>query len=54
MRRSFWLLQQILKFVQAPFEPILLAYPTLEFDGPKLGVGYLIGHCSSLARHASL
>src|SRR5215217_415254 len=41
---SFCLLQQILKFVQAPFELVLLAYPTLQFDGPKLGVGYLIGH----------
>src|SRR5919107_80428 len=51
---SFCLLQQILKFVQAPFELVLLAYPTLQFDGPKLGVGYLIGHGGSLARHASL
>jgi hypothetical protein len=54
MGPTLGLLQQILKLVQVPFKLVLLAYPTFEFDGPKLGVGYLIGHGSSLARHASL
>src|SRR5215212_8437993 len=50
MRRSFCLLQQILKFVQALLQLVLLAYPTLQFDGPKLGVGYLARYrgCRSL------
>jgi hypothetical protein len=53
-RSSFRILQQIVQFVQASFELVLLVYPTLQFDGPKLGVGYLIGHGGGLARHASL
>src|SRR5215217_2727064 len=51
---SFCSLQQIPKLVQALLQLVLLVYPTLKLDGPKLGVGYLIGHGSSLARHASL
>jgi len=51
---SFCSLQQIPKLVQALLQLFLLAYPTLKLDGPKLGVGYLIGYGSSLARHASL
>src|ERR671921_1083564 len=47
---SFCLLQQILKLVQALLQLLLLAYPALELDSPKLGVGYLVRHggCRSL------
>src|SRR5215207_6089613 len=42
MRRSLCLLQEILKLVQALLQLFLLAYPTLELDSSKLGVGYLV------------
>src|SRR5215208_2275817 len=47
---SFCLLQQTLQLVQALLQLVLLAYPALEFDGPKLGVGYLVRYrgCRSL------
>src|SRR5215203_2177008 len=41
---SFCLFQQILQFVQALLQLVLLTYSALELDGPKLGVGDLIGH----------
>ena len=41
-RSSFCLLQQTLELVQAILKFVLLAYPALKLDGPKLGVGYLV------------
>src|SRR5918994_6362320 len=47
---SFCSLQQIPKLVQALLQLFLLAYPTLELDSSKLGVGYLVRYrgCRSL------
>src|SRR5215208_8128436 len=44
MRRSFCLLQQILKLIQALLQLFLRAYPALKLDSSKLGVGYLVRH----------
>jgi hypothetical protein len=53
-RSSFCLLQQIFKLVHALLQPVLLAYPALELEGSKLGVGYLVSDGGVLAPYYSL